>query len=195
MNIEFIIPSYNRPNELMTIVGSILSQKSKNWYIHIISDGPDNTAIPFIEYIINRNPEKIRHSVLNGPHKDWGHTAREYGIYNSKEEWIVMTGDDNYYSPLFVEYFLDIIEKNSDINFLFCNMLHDHYHHRVIFETNTQPGKIDIGCFTIKSDIAKEVGYHQKERYDADWVFVENYLKKYNSSNIAKIPFCLYVHN
>lgn len=195
MKIEFIIPSYNRPNELMTMVGSLLSQKSSEWSAHIVSDGPDNTSIPFIEYIVEKNPNHLRHSILEGPHKDWGHTAREYGIYNSKEEWIVMTGDDNYYSPFFVEYFLSVIKDSPELDFLFCNMLHDHFHHKNVMETDLQPGKIDIGCFTVRSSIAKEVGYHQKDRYDADWVFVENYLKKYGTSNTAKMPYCLYVHN
>ena len=36
--IEFIIPTYNRPHQLLTIIGSILSQNNPNWKIHIVAD-------------------------------------------------------------------------------------------------------------------------------------------------------------
>jgi glycosyltransferase involved in cell wall biosynthesis len=36
--IEFIIPTYNRPYQLLTIIGSILSQNNLNWKIHIVAD-------------------------------------------------------------------------------------------------------------------------------------------------------------
>ena len=36
--IEFIIPTYNRPNQLLTVIGSILSQTNSNWKIHVVAD-------------------------------------------------------------------------------------------------------------------------------------------------------------
>jgi hypothetical protein len=36
--IEFIIPTYNRPYQLLTIIGSLLSQNNTNWKMHIVAD-------------------------------------------------------------------------------------------------------------------------------------------------------------
>jgi hypothetical protein len=68
--------------------------------------------------------DKIKFSELQGPHNDWGHTPRQFGLDNASEEWVVMSGDDNYYSPNFVDTFLSTIDNNT--NFIYCDMLHNH---------------------------------------------------------------------
>ena len=44
-------------------------------------------------YVVRLNSSKI-----DGPHNDWGHTARNYGLEHASQDWVVMTGDDNYYT-------------------------------------------------------------------------------------------------
>ena len=43
--IEFIIPTYNRPNHLMCTINSIVSQRSDKWSIHVIADCPPNNSL------------------------------------------------------------------------------------------------------------------------------------------------------
>ena len=118
--IEFIIPTYQRVNHLMTTISSITAQTSDKWKIHVVADcPPEGTLDKIIDYF--KNEPRIKFTILPKRHNDWGHTPRNYGMEHATEEWIVMTGEDNYYVPVFVEDMLKASDKNS--HFVFCNMV------------------------------------------------------------------------
>lgn len=194
--IEFIIPTYNRPYQLLTIIGSILSQHNPNWKMHIVADAPD-AGYEIIKELFS-NIDKIKFTELSGPHRDWGHTPRVYGLENATEEWIVMTGDDNYYTPNFVDTFLSAMDDNT--NFIYCDMLHNHNTEHTApyryFDTKPQINYIDIGNFATRNTMAKQISFN-KGSYGADGEFVEKYIKEFckQSNNIKKINQALYVHN
>lgn len=196
MMIEFVIPAYGRPYPLLTIIGSILSQSNKNWKIHVVADG-DFTGYGEIKNFFS-GIEKIKFTELNGPHNDWGHTPRNYGLKNATEEWVIMTGDDNYYTPNFVDTFLSNI--NEQTNFIYCDMLHNHETHHTkpytYFSSQPKINYIDIGNFASRASLAKEIPLNPKS-FAADGEFVEEYLKLFcqNSNSIKKINQALYVHN
>jgi glycosyltransferase involved in cell wall biosynthesis len=192
MKIEFIIPTYNRPYKLMTIISSIKAQSIDAWKIHVVADamyeGYDEVKNIFI------NDPRIRFSELNGPHGDWGHTARNYGLQEATEEWVVMTGDDNYYVPVFCELFLQSIENEPSVNFVYCNMVHNWVNNDYIpVRSVPQINGIDIGNFMSKTENAKQLRLDVNEA-DADGRFVEEYLQKFPAS-ILHIDKLLYVHN
>jgi len=191
MKIEFIIPTYNRPNQLMGIISSIFSQSNSNWRIHVVSDGEHGGYQKVKDYFID--DDRIRFSELSGPHNDWGHTARQYGLDNAVEEWVVMTGDDNYYVPLFVDYFLNSI--NNETHFVYCDMIHNWVNNEYVhLKSYPKRGQIDIGNFMSKTKLAKEIKLDTSSG-EADGIFVEDYLNKFKEGNIVYIPKPLYVHN
>jgi glycosyltransferase involved in cell wall biosynthesis len=190
--IEFIIPTYNRPNQLMGVISSIFSQRSDKWKVHVVADAPYDGYQKVKDYFVG--DERIKFSELEGPHKDWGHTPRNYGLEHATEDWVVMSGDDNYYMPVFVDHFLEVGEKGG-VHFVYCDMIHNwvnsEYHH---IKSQPRYGAIDIGNFMAKRENA------QKLRLDitkvaADAIFVEDYLKKFNREGVRYIPKPLYVHN
>jgi glycosyltransferase involved in cell wall biosynthesis len=189
--IEFIIPTYNRQYQLLTIIGSIISQNNSNWKIHVVADamyaGYDDVKRTFSHI------DKIKFSELHGPHNDWGHTPRQYGLDNATEEWVVMSGDDNYYTPNFVQEFTSKIDNNT--NFIYCDMLHNHFDYSY-FISEPVTNKIDIGNFMVRSNMAKSIKLN-KGSYGADGEFVEEYIHKFckNTNTIKKINSALYVHN
>lgn len=192
MKIEFIIPTYNRPEKLMTIISSIRSQSVDAWKIHVVADalydGYDEVKNFFI------NDPRIRFSELNGPHKDWGHTARNYGLQEATEEWVVMTGDDNYYVPVFCEIFLQSIEGHPNVNFVYCNMVHNWVNNDYIpIRSIPQINGIDIGNFMSKTVNSKQLKLDINVA-DADGRFVEEYLQKFPAESLH-IDKLLYVHN
>jgi len=189
--IEFIIPTYNRPNQLMGVISSIFAQTSSNWKIHVVADGMYDGYQKVKDYFTG--DERIKFTELDGPHKDWGHTPRNYGLEHSTEEWVVMTGDDNYYMPVFVEEFLNVVDSNT--HFVFCNMVHN-WTNKQYLVINSIPklGGIDIGNFMSKSDLAKKIKLNVAIE-QSDGLFVEEYLRKYNQGTIKKINKPLYVHN
>ena len=198
MNIEFIIPTYNRVNDLTTIVSSIVAQTNPNWKIHIVSDmSPEDTQERFLDLLafFEAYSHKIKISVLNERFNDWGHTPRNYGLQEATEEWIVMTGEDNYYAPTFVENFLSSVKDRDDVNFVYCNFVlngkNDEY---VPIRAEIDFGKIDIGCFMTRTFNAQKMKL-KPDVAEADYWFVEEYLARFAEAQIIHIDKILYVHN
>ena len=195
MKIEFIIPTYSRTDLLMTCISSIVSQTNPNWTIHVVADCPPEEEQLKIANIAAyyQFDDRIKFSVLEQRYNDWGHTPRQYGLDNATEEWIVMTGEDNYYAPTFVENFLSVVR--DDVNFVFCNMVHNWVDDNYIpINCDIEYGKIDIGNFMTRTFNAQKLRL-KKDIEQADYYFVEEYLARFNEAQIIKIDKILYVHN
>lgn len=195
MKIEFIIPTWERPEKLKVILQSLIVQTNPNWTAHVIIDGI--TSDYFEVKNIYQKEQRIRFSHLQENHNDWGHTARNYGLQKVEEQWVVMTGDDNYYMPVFVEHFLGIFNAHSTSRFVFCDMVHNLCYggyKQVISEISL--GKIDIGNFMTASKYAKQLTL-QTNSYQADWLFVQEFFEKFvtQEDHTFKINKILYVHN
>ena len=190
--IEFIIPTYNRADNLVSILYSLISQTNKNWKAHVIID--NNSTILFDKVIdLLKDEHRIKFTCINGPHNDVGHTPRNYGLENASEEWVVMTGDDNYYIPTFVSEIFNIIDE--DTKFVYCDMIHNGYDYQ-FFNTHHSSHHIDIGNMIMKTELAKRFRL-DKTKLDADGVLCGEYIDANckEENTIKKINKILYVHN
>ena len=190
--IEFIIPTYNRPNHLMCLLNSLCAQRSDKWSAHVIADCPPEGSLDKIMDYFKDN-KKIRFTILPERYNDWGHTPRNYGVEHSKEEWIIMTGEDNYYVPVFVDTFLSVVTQK--VGFVFCNMVHNWKNFEYIgIDCEPSWGKIDIGNFMIKRKFAKQMKLNPSIE-QADGIYVEEFKLKFPNIQIIKIHKILYIHN
>jgi len=189
--IEFIIPTWNRPNQLMTVINSIFSQRDNRWKIHVVADGVYDGYQKIKDYF--SGDDRIKFSELETPGRDWGHTPRNFGLKNATEDWVVMTGDDNYYMPVFVDHFLSVAKVG--VNFVYCDMIHNWTDHQYLYiKSEPRYGRIDIGNFMTKRIYAQQLELDNTIEA-ADAKFVEDYLKKYTKIGVKYIPKPLYVHN
>jgi glycosyltransferase involved in cell wall biosynthesis len=191
MKIEFVIPTYSRTHHLMTLLNSLCAQSSNKWIAHVVADcPPEGTLDRIIEFF--KDEPRIKFTILQERYNDWGHTPRNYGVQQASEEWVVMTGEDNYYVPTFVEEFLK--HANHNTHFVFCDMVHNWVNQDYIYVPCAPVyGRIDIGNFMTKTKNAKQLKLNVSLAA-ADAVFVDEYLKKFIGvvRHISKI---LYVHN
>ena len=210
--IEVIVPTYKRPEFLLLLVQSFKVQTFNNWKLTVIIDGKDDTKS--IDVMRNINEENISYTVINGPNNDWGHTAREYGLRHTTSEWILMTGDDNYYVPTFIEYFTFAIKKNPNAILHYCNLISGNTNTKLypldinyyLMDSKILRGQIDISCFITKTELARVVGFPSRA-YSADFDYLDLYLKTFGKyafsvkagsivyNNINKINKYLCVHN
>jgi len=193
MYIEFIIPTYNRVNHLITLIGSLMAQSNPNWKAHIIADCPPEDIQNKIKGVVDFfNDKRIKLTILPERYNDWGHTPRQYGVNNSTEEWVLMTGEDNYYVPEFVD---SMLVEGKNQHFVYCDMVHNWTDKQYIsVKTKLNFGHIDIGCFMIKTNMAQKIKLRVNEEW-ADWYFVEEFVNKFKHANVKKINKLLYVHN
>jgi glycosyltransferase involved in cell wall biosynthesis len=114
--ITFIIPSLNRPT-ITRSVESLLKQTNPNWQCIIIYDGVDG-----VEFNDDRiKCLKIEKTGRVGPHNGESGLVRNFGIKESKTEWIGFLDDDD---TLHQDYVKDLFEKYSKYDFVVWRMVY-----------------------------------------------------------------------
>lgn len=192
MKIEFIIPAYGRPTNLVMTLGSLFSQTNPNFKVHVIAD----TEYEGFDWAVStfKHDERLKVTVLETRYNDWGHTPRNVGLDMATEEWVVITGDDNYYAPTFVDEFLSVV--NDKTGFVYCNMVHNVHsaNSYIPVSCRTEFGAIDMGNFMTRRQLVGNIRLNAKE-FAADWIFVSDYLRQNPQIGIKKVDKWLYVHN
>lgn len=188
--VDFIIPTYNRVAPLKSMLASLEAQVSDDWVASVIVDNPEYSVANFIaeEY----GSGKAKPINLEKTYNDWGHTPREIGKQKSEAEYVIMTGDDNYYMPTFVAELGKIVRKENHPGMIYWDMVHSHYDYGY-FKCSPGFNQIDMGAFATRADLAKQIKLGTG--YAADGTFVEDFKKKFPTEKIVKINKVLFVHN
>jgi glycosyltransferase involved in cell wall biosynthesis len=186
--IEFIIPTFNRCDELMAMLSSIVCQSSSGWRIAVMVDGSKPVGLSkIINYF---NDPRIRVVYTDKRYNDWGHTPRELGKQSSTADYIIMGGDDNYYTPNLLKELSVYTEE--DIDFIYWDMVHSHYNYQY-FKCEPRTHAIDMGAFCIKTSLAQQIPLGTNFAADGD--YVETFKKKFPTAKMKKIEKILFVHN
>ena len=109
--ISVVIPAYNAGQFLDETLESVLSQTYENWECIIVNDGStDNT-----ESVAKKWCEKDSRFRLTDKENGGLSSARNWGIKESKAEYIAFLDADDLYMPNFLEICLEnLVEK--DVN-------------------------------------------------------------------------------
>ena len=197
--IEIICVTYSRINELRCLVASLACQTSLRFAIKIIHDGPSLETRACVSDLRRIYPMlRILYQETEERFNDYGHSLRSIGLIDSQYDYILLTNDDNYYVPVFIEEIENVIkEQTPDI--IYFDMVHSYViedqPNPISYQTLiTEPriNRIDIGSFVFKSELGKAVGIRERSS-DADGVFFED--MKRTGAKIVKIPKVLFVHN
>lgn len=188
--LDIIIVAYNRPNELKTIINCFKSQTNQNFKVTIIHDGPNDQLY---KELLNENylTDQYKFITTENRANEFGHNLRDLGLKKYVDlEWVLLTNDDNYYCPVFVDKVLKEINYYDVICF---NMIHSHQNYSP-FKSEFKYCGIDIGSFIVKSEIAKKVGFNHRD-FCADGRFVEEIKNFYPNLKIKYLPEYLFIHN
>lgn len=188
MLVEFIIPTFNRISPLQSMLASLVAQTSLNWLATVIVDDIESVWVPY--FITDFNEDKIRVQFTGQRYNDWGHTPREIGKQASKADYIIMTGDDNYYVPTFVEELEKATIENPGI--IYWDMVHNHYQYSY-FQCSLTLGRIDMGAFATRRDIAQQIKLGTS--YAADGHFINEFNQRFPDEKRIKIEKVLFIHN
>ena len=192
--VNFVIPTYNRPDLLRCMLASLVAQSDPDWSAHVVMDSDEYERNSFdSQEVIERlycSNKQLKISYTGKPHNDWGHTPRDKGRMESTGLYTIMTGDDNYYVPKFVEEFKKALVGNP--GFVYWDMVHSSFDYQY-FKCTPGNGQIDIGAFAVRTDLCKQVPLGRD--YAADGQFVEDYKKMFPHEKMVKINKILYVHN
>lgn len=188
MLVDFIIPTYNRIVPLKSMLLSLLAQTHPDWVAHVVIDNPED--VENVQLVQSLMDKRIMWSKMNIRYNNFGHTPREYGKQQSSAQYVVMTGDDNYYTPNFVKEIA--LASNNNPGMIYWDMVHSHYDY-AYFQCEPANGRIDMGAFATRRDLAQQI--ELGVRYDADGWFVNKFREMFPDEPIVKINKVLFVHN
>lgn len=203
-DLTIICVAYRRYAQLPVLIHAILCQTLRNWRLHIIHDGPDQEMEALLRPYGERHPE-ISYEFTDRRYEDYGHSLRQIGIDNADTEYLLITNDDNYYVPVFLEFMFNEIREH-DLDLILCDMVHSDLSvdegglkyargEYSCFRTHPKKGRVDIGCFIVRTEIAKRVGFRDKSFF-GDGTFVEDMLAEFGGGlRIGKLNKVLFVHN
>lgn len=198
--LTIICVSYRRYKEIPVLIHSFLAQTVQNFKLIVLHDGYDKEMYHLLSEFKERNPGVVDFLFSDERYDDWGHTLRDIGIKMVDTEYLLITNDDNYYCPVFIENMFAAI-KSYQADIVLCDMIHSHnqpggrqQHPYSLFQTAPQRCSIDIGCFIVRTELAKHAGFRDKG-HDGDATYFEDLINLKEDVRISKVNQVLFVHN
>ena len=198
--ITIVCVSYKRYELVPILIHCILAQTLQNFKLLMLHDGPDEKMEVIFSDYKNKNPEVFDYKFSLERYNDFGHTLRDIGIKMTDSEYILITNDDNYYCPDFLEIMFDAINK-TDASIVMCDMVHGHNNpggrgqlRHTFFETFPKINSVDMGCFITKTKFAKQVGFRDKT-FAGDATYFEDLINVGGGAKFAKVHQILFYHN
>jgi len=201
--ITVVCVAYRRYRNLPVLIHAFLAQTLQNFKLLVIHDGHDAEMEALLTPYRQQHPDAFDFRFTDRRYNDYGHSLREIGIGLADTEYLLITNDDNYYVPRFLEYMFMPIHRQPDAppDIVFCDMIHSHHNPGLRqqlpynpFETRPERNFIDMGCFIARTALAKQVGFRDKG-FAGDATYFEDLVHAVAEPRVVKIPMTLFVHN
>jgi hypothetical protein len=185
--------------------------------MRIIHDGlPPEGVDAFVKSLKDKRIEFDYTKVINGY---WGHVNRGMMLQETEgdpHDYVLITNDDNQYIQVFWEEFSRV--GGADVGFIYCDMLHNYWwcandkcdqslwdnagkrRRNVgaynLMRTAIGVGRLDMGCFVVRLDIAKAIGFNHIVN-EADGIYAVECAAEClrQGLRIVKIDKPLFIHN
>ena len=111
--ISVIIPIYNVEKYLERCLNSVVKQSYSNLEIILVDDGSTDNSLSICQLYESKD-ERVRvYTKKNGGLSD----ARNYGIHNSKGQFVALVDSDDWISEDYVQVLYDLLVKyNADVS-------------------------------------------------------------------------------
>lgn len=203
MTLGIVVVAYQRPKLLRALVASIQAQTVKDWRVLVLHDGPNEEFYDEMRWLTTGIDARIGFECSTKRFGAFGHPLREMGINRIGGDWLLITNDDNYYTPVFIERMM--AKTGPNVSCVLCDMVHNHprtdYLGRGgkaspygILIAKPRRHFADIGCFIVPTAVAKKVGFPWREA-DGDGYYLEAVIKAQPGKRVAKVNQVLFVHN
>lgn len=117
--VSIIIPAYNAGRFISETIDSVINQTYKDWELIIINDGSTDSTLNIIETYSKKDTRISFVTKTNSGVSD----TRNSGIDKAKGEFIAFLDADDVWLPENLQKKIDCLKSNSDVDFVFCNML------------------------------------------------------------------------
>jgi hypothetical protein len=194
MKLQIICVAYHRAIPLRMLIDCFLIQTNPHWQMYIVHDG--NAPQDVKDVVSSYDDHRI--TFIETPKRAgiWGHENRQWALREMPRndiDYVLITNDDNYYVPTFVERFLEKCQK--DVGFVYCNTVHSYMDYDVL-QTRIKEGMIDMGSFIVRLSIAKKIGFNYMHE-QGDGRYAEDCALEclMHQLGVIYIPKCYFIHN
>jgi len=118
--VSVIIPTYNRPKELLKSIKTVLDQQYKGDIEIIIIDDSKESQKKIIDEKFSKTSENRIIKYIYKGKKEGSPKARNIGIKEAKGEYIAFLDDDDEWLPEKTDKQVAIIEKYKDVGLVIC---------------------------------------------------------------------------
>lgn len=108
--VSVVIPTYDRPEQLLAAVRSVLAQTRSDLEVIVVHDGPDVRSVRPVEDLDDPRVRVVR---TPSPSGDAGATARNLGIREATGRWVALLDDDDEWAPTKLQDQLDLLDRLS----------------------------------------------------------------------------------
>jgi hypothetical protein len=186
--IVFICPAFN---SYPFIIHSLQQQTYKNWKLYLVHDGPNETGLR--EQVELIDDHRVSYEETSERSQNWGHSIRSEWLQKVSGDYVVITNQDNYHVPVFIEYMLRGFNNGGIATY--CDTMVHSYKAWQTIPCSVKRGYIDCAGVMIRLEEAKKVGWKDITSHSADWFFFEALIKYYSINSFIKIKGCLLIHN
>ena len=181
-----------RVHALFCLIESFRAQTWTNWKLLLVHDGPILVDKSLLLSRIQGDP-KIELIETKERKNDHGHSHRPMAIEKlSSHPWLMLTNDDNYYMPVFLEWLL-ATGNSAKVSVVYCDMIHSHKQWKAM-PTNFRYRHLDLGGFIVRSSLAKQVPF-TSVNFNADGDWIDRLAAKATKRSIRKVNATLFCHN
>ena len=116
VNVDVVLPNYNKEKYLKEAIESVIAQTYKNWHMYILDDSSSDNSWEIIKKFSNlNNVTAIRLKKNKGPS-----FCRNYAMRISKSKYIAFIDSDDAWSSSKLEKQINFMEKNN-FNFTYTD--------------------------------------------------------------------------
>jgi glycosyltransferase involved in cell wall biosynthesis len=196
MKLHVITIAYDRPVGLRGLIDSFILQSNPDWDMIVFHDGPASFSVRQTASLYE-NDKRVSFVETSGRQGNWGHANRKAGLQmlmGEPGDFVLITNDDNYYIPRFVEYMFDIASQGN-VGMVYCDFLH-HTLNYINMISQPKLNYIDMGAFIVDLALAQEVGFNH-DVAGADGLFAEECNAKCIERGLRSVHIekTLFIHN
>lgn len=192
--LKVIVVAFERDIPLRGLIDSFMVQTSDKWELHIIHDGTSPKNVK--EVLGLYSDKRINFYESKTRNQNYGHPNRKMMLEKievEKDDFILLTNDDNYYTRNFVSTVMSNATKI--VGMVHFDMLHNYFQYDVL-RTIPKINNIDMGAFIVRGTIAQQVGF-KSNKFEADGIYCEACVKacQENKLRIVHLDKIMFIHN
>lgn len=176
MIVSVIVPAFNRPQQLLQAVRSVLSQTVSEYELIVVDDGSVEDVSEAEQVVLERD-----HMFIHAPHRGVAH-ARNLGVKQASREWLAFLDSDDRWLPNKLEQQLEYHRLHPEIVISHCEEIWYRHGVRVNQKLRHKMAagdaffrSLELCCISPSSVMLRREVFDEAQGFDERMIVCEDY--------------------